>query len=133
MDFKGINWDEIAKGQLVTAGRHPTRIDKVEDREAQETGNEYLNIEFTIIEGADEGRKVWGIFMAEAQHLWKMRQLCDAIGIELSGRDDFDPYEELQGQEVGVVVKHDVYQGQERNRVTGFYNISSLEAKPDAE
>jgi len=119
--FEGINWDDIAAQAVIPEGRYPARVDDVEQRTSEE-GNEYLNVTFSITEGELEGRKVWGVFMKEPQHLWKMRQLCEAAGIDLAGRDDFDT-DELKDLEVGIIVKNRIYQGAERSSAQGFFSL----------
>ena len=115
------NWDEVAAGTLIPEGRYPARIDKVEERTSS-AGNEYWNVEFTIIDGEYEGRKLWGVFMLSPQALWKLRALAQACGLDLSGERELDS-EELVGQEVGIVVTTEEYDGQTRNRVNQFFAL----------
>jgi len=120
--LEGVNWDDIASSEVVPEGRHPARVDKVEVR-TSEQGNQYWGITFVLTQEPLTGRVVWAPFMLEPQNLWKLRQLCDAIGIDLAGRRDFDS-DELIDQEVGVIVTHEDYQGQTRARVKGFYALT---------
>jgi len=121
--LEGIDWAKVAEGQLVPEGRHPARIDKIEERESQsEDPKPYWGITFTITDGDATGRKVWDVFMLEPQNLWKLRNLASECGIDLEGRDDLDS-EELLSKDVGIVVSHDVYEGQTRNRVKGYFAV----------
>ena len=120
----GINWEDVAKSQLIPDGNYAVRIDKVEAR-TSEKGNAYWNIEYTVQEPEQLlGRKLWDVFMLDVASLWKIRSLCSALGIELKGARDFDSDELLQ-QEVGVVVSTDTTrQGEERNRIKKYFTLS---------
>lgn len=120
----GVDWGEVSKGDLIPEGRYPCRIDKVEVKQSK-AGNEYWNFHFTITVEPLEGRKVFGIVMPQPNMLWKLKQICDAVGVDLEGRsveDEFDT-DELIGQELGVIVGSDMYEGVLRSRTTGFFAL----------
>ena len=116
------DWDQVAAGELIPEGKYAARIDAVEERVSRSSEKPYWNTTFTIIEPPFEGRKVWGIFMLEANALWKLRQLCEALDIDLEGRSDLDTDELLHGELV-INVTQDVYEGKVRNQVSGFSSI----------
>jgi len=127
---EGKDWDEIAKDELISEGRHPARIDAVEERESQSTpGNMYWNITFTVTEGPHTGRQAWAVCMLDAKSLWKLRQLADAVGIDLGGRSDIDT-EELLQQECGIVITHEEYEGRLRHRVSQFFPLGTTDEVP---
>ncbi len=116
-----VDWKEVAKQELIPEGKVVARHDKVEERTAKETQNPYWNFEFTITQPEEVvGRKVWDVFMLDTKSLWKLRAFCDCIGIELEGQRDIDT-DELVGQDVGLVITHETYEGRERNRVKGYF------------
>ena len=117
-----IDWEKVAQEQVVPEGRYPARIDKADVRVSKEGGNPYLNIEFTLTEEPLTGRKVWSVFMLEPRALWKLRNLLVALGYPVQGTSDFEPTD-LIGQEVGIVVTHEEYQGQLRARANTFYSL----------
>lgn len=116
-----VDWPEVAKQELIPAGKVLARLDKVEERQAKETQNLYWNFEFTITQPEEVvGRKVWDVFMLDTKSLWKLRTFCECIGIELEGQRDIDT-DELVGQDVGLVITHETYEGRDRNRVKGYF------------
>jgi hypothetical protein len=116
-----VNWDDVAKGEAVPPGRYPARIDKVEDQ-TSEKGNAYWQVTFTLTEEPAIGRKVWGNFMLQPQSLWKLRQLMKAIGMPTQGVGNLVA-DEFIGQEVGVIVINETYEGEPRSRVQGFFPL----------
>lgn len=117
-----VDWKEVAKQELIPEGKVVARLDKVEPRDAKaEPHNPYWNFEFTITQPEEVvGRKVWDVFMLDTKSLWKLRAFCECIGIELEGQRDIDT-DELVGQDVGLVITHEEYEGRTRNRVKGYF------------
>ena len=115
------NFDEVSAGSVVPVGKYATRIDKIEEK-VSPNKNEYWFVHFTLTEEPFIGRKVFTNIMLDVASLWKLRQLTDAIGIDMTGRQDFDSTE-LIGQEVGVRVEPETFEGQERSRVKGFFSL----------
>jgi len=118
-----VNFDDVAVSEVVPEGRYSATIDGVEERVGQaEPHNQYWNVEFTIQDQPVVGRKVWDVFMLQPQSLWKLKRLMQCANMPTEGRADLDS-EELLGQEVGVVVMHETYEGQVRSRVKGYFNL----------
>jgi len=117
-----VDWKEVAKQELIPEGKVAARLDKIEEREGkEEPHNPYWNFEFTVIAPEEVvGRKVWDVFMLDTKSLWKLRNFCQCVGIALEGTRDIDT-DELTGQEVGLVIGHETYEGRERNRVKGYF------------
>lgn len=127
-----INWEDVAESQLIPLGNYAARIDKVEPRKGEKTGNPYWNFEFTITEPEQlVGRKLWDVFMLDVQSLWKIRGLAKAIGIDLSGERTLDSDEFLQ-QEVGIVVTHRQYEGQTQNNIKKYFSLTEETPEPAA-
>ncbi len=119
------DWKAVAKQELIPEGKVSARLDKVEERTAKESQNPYWNFEFTLT-GPEEvvGRKVWDVFMLDTKSLWKLRNFCECIGIELEGQRDLDT-DELMGQDVGLQIAHEVYESRTRNRVKGYFALEA--------
>lgn len=122
MKLTKINWEDVAKQELIPAGQIAARLDKVEERTGkEEPHNPYWNFEFTVIAPEEVvGRKIWDIFMLDTKALWKLRNFCKCVGIELEGQRDIDT-DELIGQEVGLVITHRTYEGREQNNIKGYF------------
>lgn len=123
-----VDWEEVAKAELIEPGNYPTRLDSLKLAKSERTGNEYWNGEFTLTEGPYEGRKVFDVFMLNKESLWKLRNLAEAMGIDVEQGWDPDT-EELEGQEVGVVTVHREYEGRTRNQIKGYFHLSAPAAK----
>jgi hypothetical protein len=122
--LNNVNWDEIAKGEILPEGKYAARIDKVEEKVSKPPkNNPYWQVTFTLTEEPHTGRKAWDKFMLSTDALWKLKNLLDAIGLEVKGEADLDSNDLLQ-QEVGIVIKHETYEGQLRHRVQGFFNLT---------
>lgn len=111
-------WDGISTSQVIEPGTYLASIDKVEETTSQ-NGKPYWNVEFTIQEEPYVGRKVWDIFMLNAEALWKLKRLAKAVGLDLSGRNDIDS-DDLMNAECHVVIANEMYDGELRNRVKGY-------------
>ncbi len=122
--LKGIDWDEVAKSEVIEEGDYPVRIDKVEKRQSRNEpeGPGYLNVEMTFLEDPYTGRKIWDVFSLKPNALWKLRNLCETLGIDLEGRTDFDT-DELVGQEVGIRAVPETYEGKDRAKVDSYFSM----------
>lgn len=84
-----------------------------------QNGNDMIKVAWTITEGEYEGRKV---FDNIALHVpWKVKQYCEAAGIESGTNLDTDDF---IGLEALIQVNQEEYQGQARNKVK---NVSAAE------
>jgi len=116
-----VNWDDPATGGLVPPGRYSARIDKVEEKTSPQQ-NDYWLMTFTITDEPAIGKKVWGNFMLSPTSLWKLRNLMKAIGMPTQGIANLNVDDFLQA-EVGVVVVHELYEGEPRARVQSFFPL----------
>lgn len=118
------NWDDIAAAEVIEEGAYPVRIDKIEERQSRSDpkGPGYWNVEMTFLEEPYTGRKVWDVFSLKPNALWKLRNLCEVLTIDLEGRDDLDS-DELIGQEVGANIVPETYEGRERAKVDSYFSM----------
>ena len=129
MKITNVNWDDVATGEVIPEGSYMARIDKVETRKSQQD-KAYLGINFVIVEGDQEGRVVWQSISLEPRALWKLRQLLEALGHDLVGMQEVDT-DDLLGQEVGINVTHEEYEGQVRHRVNSFFAATGANSSKD--
>lgn len=120
-EFK-VNWDDVAKSEVIPEGRYAARIDKIEQKESA-NHNSYLLVTFTIMDEPAIGRKVWGNFMLSPTSLWKLRDLMKAIGLPTAGVSDIN-LDEIINAEVGIVVINEMFEDAPRSRVQKFYSLS---------
>ena len=116
-----VDWDSVAESEAVPEGRYQTRIDKVKDKTSP-NNNQYWLMSFTITDEPAIGRKVFGNFMLSPTSLWKLRNLMKAIGMATQGLSALNA-DDYIGAEVGVVVVHELYDGEVRARVQSFFPL----------
>jgi hypothetical protein len=115
------NFDEAVN--IIEPGKYMGRIDKVEEKISKQPDHKaYWQVEITLTQEPFIGRKVWTNVMLQANSLWKLRQLAEACGLDMTGRMDFDS-SELEGQELGVALVAETYEGKERTKVQSFFQL----------
>jgi hypothetical protein len=127
-----INFAEVESGfEAIPEGTYSVVIEKVEVRESKSSDNDYLNWEFSISEGEFEDRRLWMITSLSEKALFKLKDVFEALEVLEDDMDlDWDEdveitpqagplllYPEVSGLACQVVVKNEVYQGTERNRI----------------
>jgi len=118
-----VHGDFDAAVNVIDPGKYSARIDKIEEMQSKTPDHkDYWAVTFTITQEPFIGRKVWANIMLQANSLWKLRQLAEACGIDMAGKQDFDS-EELLGQEVGVAVVTENYEGRDRSKVQSFFAL----------
>lgn len=117
-----VNWDEVSQLEAIPPGKYPARIDKVEEKISEQKHNDFWQMTFTLTEEPLIGRKVFGNFMLQPTTLWKLRQLMKQIGMPTAGVGNLNA-DEFVGQEVGISVVHELYEGETRSKIQGFYRL----------
>jgi len=128
-----INFAEVEGGfEAVPEGTYTCVIEKVECRESKSSENDYLNWEFKILdEGDASGQHLWMITSLSPRALFRLKDVFEALDVLDDEMNlDFDDDVEItptagprmlepdvEGLECIVVVKNEVYEGKERNRV----------------
>jgi hypothetical protein len=127
-----INFAEVEGGfEAVPEGTYHVEIVTVECRESKSSENDYLNWEFKILEGEGEGQHLWMITSLSPRALFRLKDVFEALGVlEDEMNLDFDDDVEItptagprmlepdvEGLDCIVVVKNEMYENRERNRV----------------
>lgn len=93
LDFSNVtggNFDPIPAGDYVL------EIEDIEER-VSKSGNDMLNITFSVAEGEYEGRKIFEFYVLTEKALWKLKDLFIALGIDTDGMVNVD-IEDLVGE-----------------------------------
>jgi hypothetical protein len=128
-----INFSEVEGGfEPVPEGTYRCEIVTVECRESKSSENDYLNWEFKILDGdGAEGQHLWMITSLSPRALFRLKDVFEALDVlEDEMNLDFDDDVEItptagprmlepdvEGLECVVVVKNEMYENRERNRV----------------
>ncbi len=123
VDFTEV---EVAEFDPIPRGRYAVRVVEVEEREGQESGLAYFNMQYEVIEGDHEGRKVFDNLSFSPKALWRLKGFLLAAGYteeELAGELSIEADELIEVEiEVQVVIKND-QEGTPRNNISRFYAV----------
>jgi len=115
VDFTDVGGADF---QPIEPGTYNAVVFNAEVRDSQ-AGKPYINWDFKITGPKYEGRHQWYMTSLQKQALWKLKQMLLRLGVpeeKLTGVFDLD-LEELIGKPCKIVVEHEQYQGQIRDRV----------------
>lgn len=128
-----INFAGVEGGfEAVPEGTYECEIIAVECRESKSSENDYLNWEFKITEEGDHvGQHLWMITSLSPRALFRLKDVFEALDVlEDEMNLDFDDDVEItpsagprmlepdvEGLQCMVVVKNEMYENKERNRV----------------
>lgn len=118
----------------VPAGTYSAVVYEIEQKTAQ-NGNPYLNWQFKIMGGDNDGRIVFDITSLQPQALWKLKSTLKALDpdMDLNGMCDLDT-DELLGKECTITIAHEMYNNEPQARVKKVApasNASSSDDLPD--
>lgn len=108
-------------------GTYPARIAAVEYGLSKSSGNPMLTVNVELnVEGRTVPRKAFLVITGEGSYGFdqllracRMDQLADAYKDKSAEKPPFDT-DELVGQEVSVIVEHETYNNQLRDRIKAF-------------
>ena len=109
-----LDFSNVPSREPLVEGLYPVRIAKVEEKTSS-SGNPMLSVEFDVL-NVDGGRKLWDNYVLIDKCLWKVKEFCDAVGLDTSSVVSFDP-QELVGAEVTAQVIQEEYNGDTVNRI----------------
>lgn len=138
-----INFAEVEGGfEALPEGTYNCIIEKVEVRDSKSSEHDYLNWEFKVLDDDHEGQRLWMITSLSPRALFRLKDVFEALDVledemELDWDDDIEitPSNgpellepDVSGMECVVIVKNEVYEGKERNRVDDIRPAGSKEA-----
>lgn len=129
-----VNFADVESSfQPLPEGTYECAVTSVEVRESRSSDNDYLNWELKVLDDENEGRRLWMITSLGPRALWKLKDTLlalevisedDDIDLEWEDGVDITPQEgpnvtfpELVGMACAAVVRNQMYEGKERNRV----------------
>ena len=110
----------------VKPGTYNMRIKEVTDRNPEKNdlkivlefvapASELMGIDNEPLKG--NAGSLFDYVMLDNEKQWKLRQLVEACGLEWQA---FDPLVELPSRELSVVVKTELYEGEQKNKVARY-------------
>lgn len=117
VDFTGVE----ASGN-VREGRQMATVDEVEMKTSENSGNDYINWKLKAKGGA-----IYHTTSLQVQSLWNLRNMLEAMGLEVPEGPLELELDEYAGMEVGVEVEHETYQGKKKPRIIDLFPIEELD------
>jgi len=125
-----VDFTDVKGGfEPIPEGKYDATVFEVEQRISQSSGQPYLNWQFKIQGGEFDGRRAFYMTSLQPQALWKLKQVLSNLGFDeeaLSGDFELDP-SELAGLECTVVIAHEQYQGETRDRVVEVLEMGNAD------
>jgi hypothetical protein len=103
-------------------GEYVVQVEKYNIKETKdvnpETGKKgsYINWELTITEGEYKGKKLFHMTSLSEKATGLLKSFLEPCGVEIADDNSFDPDEAI-GAQIKVVVAHEDYDGQPREKI----------------
>lgn len=106
-------------GNLHKEGVYLMQIEDVEEKTSQNSGNDYLNIRFSVLHnGRSFGSSVFDVIVLNEASAWRWSQLMNALDAPES--ESINPETWLIGKQVYARVVIDDYNDEDRNKVKSY-------------
>jgi hypothetical protein len=126
-----VDFTDVKSGfEPIPEGKYEAVVFEVEQKVGQNSGKPYLNWQLKIQGGEFDGRRLFYMTSLSPNALWKLKTNLIALGYtkeEVEGDFDLD-LPDLCGRECTVVVTHEEYQGEMRDRVADILEAGGAES-----
>jgi len=126
VDFTGV---ESGGGRVrIPEGDYGLRIKDVKGKKGEESGKNYLALNFEVISGDKKGlKKVLAHSCSlQTQALWNFRNLLEACGKQVAAKALKIDLDKLVGLECAGTVIDDEYEGRKKSVITAFFPMEDL-------
>lgn len=113
-----LDFSNVPNREPLEEGIYVITISKVEEKIAK-SGNPMLTVEFDV----EGNRKLWDNYVLTDAALWKLKELCEAVGMDTSQVLNFEPTD-IVGLQVQAKIIQEEYNGDIVNRVKKVYPIA---------
>lgn len=127
VDFTGVE----SGGRACPDGTFKAEITAAAEEESS-TGNPMIVAKFKILNGKGKGALIYDNLSLQPQALFRLKALCEAVGLEVDGAADID-LDDIIGEEILVDVENETYEGKKRPRAVGYAAPGSETEEEDAE
>lgn len=122
-----VSVDFSDTGSRVSKGDHIVTVDAVTRETSDNSGADYLKWVLTTAKGG----KLWYNTSLQPHALFSLRNVLEALGMEVpSGAIDLD-ISELIGLEMGVTVEMENYQGTPRPQIVAVMTVEEMEGEEE--
>ena len=128
VDFEGV---ESGGGKPVPDGNYNAALNAVEEKEGETSGEPYLSCRWKIVGGKSDGATVFDNISLQPQSLWRFRTILECLGYEIEeGPMDID-LDDVIGEECGIEVTNEEWEGKDKPRITGFMSEGEEEEEEE--
>ncbi len=118
-----LDFTDVEARSTHPEGEYAATVESVEMKTSEKSDSEYLNWKFKTKKGS-----VFYVTSLQTQSLWNLRNLLEALGVDVpNGPMELD-LDEMVDMELKIVVSHELYEGKNRARVT---DLMPLDGKTD--
>ena len=114
-------------------GQYMVTLNSASVEKSQNSGNDYIKFEFEVSEGKFRGAKLYHNSSLQPQALFNLKAVLAALGFSIPNKAFELELEDLIGLTCIVEVTHEVYQGENRARITEFINADDEDDDEDDE
>lgn len=123
VDFTGVE-----SSGSVAEGRQLLTVKEVELKTSESSGNDYLNWKF----GA-KGGAVYHSTSLQPQALWNLRNVLEALGMDVPESTLELDLTEFVGMECGAEIEHEKYQGKKKPVIVDLFPVEELDGEESEE
>lgn len=126
-----VDFTDVKSGfEPIPEGKYDATVFEVEQKVGNNSGKPYLNWQLKIQGGEFDGRRVFYMTSLSPNALWKLKANLNALGYskeELEGDFDLDTTD-VVGKSCTVVITHEEYNGEVRDRVADLLEAGGAES-----
>lgn len=124
VDFSGV--DSTGGRVRIPEGDYRVRVKSVK-HDTSKAGNAMLVWEFEVSEGKHAGKVLRDRTVLQANSLWKLKQLLEAMGVEVPSKRVALRLEKYLKKELGVTTVDDEYEGKISSKVGDYISTDVLD------
>ena len=122
VDFTGV---ESGGSRVVPDGEYTAKITEIEEKQSS-TDNPMLVFKFKITGPKAKGSLLWDNISLLDQALFKLRAILDCLKIEAPDSEMDVVHSDLIGEEIGVSIINEIYEGKKRPKVAEYIPADSV-------
>jgi hypothetical protein len=126
VDFSGV--EERKGGKHFKPGDYAVKVVKATNQVTKEKKTPQISFELQFIDGPYKGSKCFHNCNLLPQSLWVLRNMLEAIGIEIPKKRVKLDLPKCTGKKLAVTIEDDEYDGKVRSRVVDTFPLSELVA-----
>jgi flagellar biosynthesis GTPase FlhF len=125
VDFTGVE----AGGRPCPDGTFRCEIMSMVEEESS-TGNPMIVAKYKVLNGKGKGAVIYDNLSLQPQALFRLKALCDALGVEADSATELD-LDDFVGQEVVIDIENETYEDKKRPRAVGYAAADSKDSSEE--